>query len=62
MKALEIYLKSGVTLTVDATDVTTTVSTVSGEMTAMEWVTPKGAKRKLHRIDIADVAALVVIV
>jgi len=62
VKALEVHLKSGSVFTVDATDVTTRRSTVTDELVGINWVTPAGAKRKLHTINIEDVAALVVIV
>ena len=60
MKGLEIHLKSGHVITVDATDVTTTRR---GDVLAeLQWVTPEGAKRKLHGIyGLSDVAAVVVL-
>lgn len=61
MKALEIHLKSGGVVTVDATDVSSTRNQLSDEFTSIEWVTPKGAKRKLHAINLGHVVALVVI-
>jgi len=62
VKALEIHLKSGSVLTVDATDVSTKRNTMSGELVEVNWVTPNGAKRKLHAINLEDITALVVIV
>ena len=62
VSALEIHLKSGSVLTVDATDVSTKRITATGELTQMNWVTPEGAKRKLHSIGLEDIAAVVVIV
>ena len=60
MKALEVHLKSGSVITVDATDVSTKRSTVTGALMEMNWVTPEGAKRKLHSISIEDITAVVV--
>ena len=61
MKALEIHLKSGNAFIVDATAMTTKRGQVDGELTSLEWTTPKGGKRKLHYINLDIIAALVVI-
>ena len=61
MKALEIHLKSGSVLTVDATEVSTERTVIDGELTSIEWITPEGAKRKLHHVNLGSVVALVVI-
>lgn len=62
MKALEIHLRSGGVITVDATDVSSKRNQISDEFTSLEWVTPKGAKRKLHAINLGTIVAVVVIV
>ena len=61
MKALEIHLKSGSVLTVDATDVSTQRSPLDDSFMKINWVTPNGAKRKLHAINLGDIVAVVVI-
>lgn len=59
MRQMEIYLKSGAVLTVDCTEITSRRSTMTDELVGLEWTTPDNAKRKLHRIQLSEIAAIV---
>jgi hypothetical protein len=61
MKGVEIVFKSGAIVTVDATELTWNRNKMTGELVGLEWTTPEGAKRKLSHINLAEVAAVVVL-
>lgn len=61
MKALEIHLKSGGVVTVDATNVKTRRDQSGEGFTSIEWDTPTKPKRKLHSINPQDISAVVVL-
>jgi len=61
MKALEIHLKGGGVLTVDANEVSVNRSKTGDGFTSIEWDTPPKWKRKLLSINPQDISAVVVI-
>ena len=60
MDKLEIYLKSGAVIQVDAADVETERNRITGDLTAIRWTAPEHWKRKLHSVNLQDIAAVVV--
>lgn len=60
MKHLEVYLRGGGVVVVDAVNITSKWNPLEGEFTSLEWETPNGAKRKLHGVVPSEIAALVV--
>lgn len=59
MRHLEIHLKNGAVITVDATEAKAARSTRGFGYTNLEWTTPKGFKRRLISIEPAEIVALV---
>ena len=58
MKGLEITFKSGAQITVQSKTWSTKVN-LHGELTSLEWETPDGAKRKLVRVNLDNIDAIV---
>lgn len=61
MKQLEITFKSGAQVTVDVTEVTLETGAVDNRDRKLTWTTPAGAKRRLFKLDLESVDALVTI-
>lgn len=58
---LEITFKNGTQVTVDVSEFTTKRSTITGELTELNWTTPKTWKRKLHTLDVSEILCLVAV-
>jgi hypothetical protein len=58
---MEIHLNTGATVHVDATECASTKDNETQRITKLEWVTPKGGRRDLHRIDLDAIVCIVVI-
>lgn len=59
MRHLEIHLKSGAVITIDATEFKAARSTRGFGFTNLEWTTPDKFKRRLVSIEPAEIIALV---
>ena len=58
---LEITFKSGAQVTVDVSEFKTHKSVIDGEFKQLDWTTPRNWKRKLHTIDLKEIACLVAV-
>lgn len=61
MNKMEITLKSGVQIVVDAIEITTERRNITGELVGMKWTAPDGWARKLHTVTLDEIAAIVLI-
>lgn len=59
MKQLEIHLNTGAVIVTDAMECSSEKDLKTQRITQLEWKTPRGAKRKLHRIDLDAIVCIV---
>lgn len=58
---LEITFKSGAQVTVEVSEFSSKRSTISGDLTELNWTTPNEWARKLHSINLTEIACLVAV-
>jgi hypothetical protein len=58
---LEITFKSGAQVTVDVTEFSTKRSQISNTYGELNWTTPKDWTRKLHSVDLEQIACLIAV-
>ncbi len=58
---LEITFKSGAQVTVDVTEFSTKRNQVSNTYAELNWTTPNDWARKLHSVDMTEIACLVAV-
>lgn len=57
----QITLRSGAQIEVDVTELTTGRSPVSNGLNSLKWTTPEQWARKLHTIEMGEIAAIVML-
>lgn len=57
----QITLRSGVQIEVDVTELTTGRHRFTRDLVSLDWTTPQGWTRKLHTIELSEIAAIVMI-
>jgi hypothetical protein len=58
---VQIVFKSGAQIEADVDEISTFRNQLTNEITKLKWTTPDGWKRKLHTIQLSEIAAIVII-